>query len=358
MSQLIFTIIVCLYFSFLVVITIGLRKKYSKIAKSELPQATIIVAARNEEKNIALCMESLNKINYPEGKLEIIIVDDFSEDQTGSIIEEYIKDKPIFKKICPIKNSHLLGKVNAVDTAIKTANGEIILLTDADCTVPVAWAETIGSYYQKNVGIVNGFTLLNDDDIFSGIQSVDLVFLLSSAAGTINLNHPISCIGNNMSFRKEAYFEAGGYEKLPFSVTEDFILLKGISEINKYKVIYPLDKDGVVKSKSCLNLNELIKQKKRWGRGGFDAPFGGMVIMGTAFLANMMILISPLFFSPVWLYLAVFKIIADYFFLIPVHNELGTKLRVKHFIYFQIYFILYTVILPLILIFSRKISWK
>jgi cellulose synthase/poly-beta-1,6-N-acetylglucosamine synthase-like glycosyltransferase len=114
----------------------------------------------------------------------------------------------------------------------------------------------------------------------------------------------------------------------------------------------------VVVSNACVDMNELFKQKKRWGRGGFDAPITGIVIMGTAFLANLMIILSPLFFSTVWLYLAVFKIIADYFFLIPVHNELGTRLRVKYFVYFQIYFILYTVILPLILFFSRKINWK
>ena len=358
MPELIFTIVICLYFSFLILITIGLRKKFPRIKASELPSATIIVAARNEEKNIGNCLDSLTKLNYPEGKLEIIIVDDLSEDTTGKIIEEFIKDKPIFRKIYPDKNSELKGKVNAVATAVKSAKGEIILLTDADCTVTSTWAGTIASYYQKGVGIVNGFTILNNNDLFSGIQAVDLVFLLSSAAGTINLNYPISCIGNNMSFRKQAYLEAGGYEKLPFSVTEDFMLLKGISKLKKYKIIYPLDRNALVVSKACADLSELIKQKKRWGRGGFDAPFGGMVIIGTAFLANMMVLLSPLFFSTVWLYLAVFKIIADYFFLFPVHNELGSKLRVKHFVFFQIYFILYTVILPLILLFSRKISWK
>jgi len=358
MPELIFTIALCLYFSFLILITIGLRKKFPRIKAGELPSATIIVAARNEEKNIVTCLESLNKLTYPGGKLEIIIVDDFSEDNTGELIDEFIKDKPLFRKIYPDKDSKLFGKVNAIATAVKLSKGEIILLTDADCTVPPTWAETIASYYQKNVGIVNGFTILNNDEIFSGMQSVDLVFLLASAAGTINLNYPVSCIGNNMSFRKQAYIEAGGYEKLPFSVTEDFILLKGISELKKYKIIYPMDRNSVVISKSCPDLNELRKQKKRWGRGGFDAPFGGMVIMGAAFLANLMVLLSPLFFSTVWLYLAVFKIIADYFFLIPVHNELGAKLRVKCFLLFEVYFILYTVILPLILLFSRKISWK
>lgn len=336
----------------------GLRKKYSLINYEDLPHATIIVAARNEEKNIYNCLVSLNNLIYPNGKLEIIIVDDFSEDRTGIIIDEFIIDKPLFKKITPDKHSSLKGKINAVASAVKIASGEIILLTDADCEVTTTWAVTLASYYNKDVGVVNGFTILNNGNIFSSIQGIDLVFLLSAASGSINLKYPVSSIGNNMSFRKEAYLEAGGYENLPFSVTEDFILLHGISGLKKYKIIYPLLKESLVISKPCAGLKELINQKKRWGRGGLTAPAGGFLIMGIAFISNLLVLLTPLFFSPVWLYLAVFKIIIDYLFLYPVHTVLGIKNQLKYYVFFQVYFILYTTILPLILVFSRKISWK
>jgi cellulose synthase/poly-beta-1,6-N-acetylglucosamine synthase-like glycosyltransferase len=358
MPELIFLIAVCLYFVFLIVITIGLRKKFPRIEFDKLTTATVIVAARNEESNISFCLASLNKLKYPEGKLEIIIVDDFSEDNTGEIIDEFIKDKPLFRIIKPDVNSGLKGKVNAVASAIKIAKGEIILLTDADCTVPETWAASLVSFYRDDTGIVNGFTTIDSFNIFSSMQGIDLVFLLSTAAGTINLKYPVSCIGNNMSFRKKAYLEAGGYETLPFSVTEDFMLLKGIALLKKYKIIYPLEIESIVVSKACPRLPELIKQKKRWGRGGFDAPAGGFLIMGTAFLTNLLTLLIPFFYSPIWLYLAVFKLTADYFFLYPVMEKLGVKNQLKYYLFYQIYFILYTTILPLILIFGRKISWK
>ena len=353
-----FLVAVSLYFSIVILFSIGLRKKYSRINYDDLPHATVLVAARNEEKNIGNCLVSLNNLTYPNGKLEIIIVDDFSEDKTSNIIDEFIKDKPLFKKITPDKNSSLNGKVNAVASAIKIASGEIILLTDADCRVTDTWAVTLASYYKKDVGVVNGFTIINNGNLFSAIQGIDLVFLLSAASGTINLKYPVSSIGNNMSFRKEAYLEAGGYENLPFSVTEDFILLHGISALKKYKIIYPLLKESLVISKPCAGLEELINQKKRWCRGGLTAPAGGFLIMGIAFISNLLVLLTPLFFSPVWLYLAVFKIIVDYLFLYQVHTVLGIKNQLKYYVFFQVYFILYTTILPLILVFSRKISWK
>ncbi len=53
-------------------------------------------------------------------------------------------------------------------------------------------------------------------DNFSGMQSIDFIYLLFVASGTINIGMPITCIGNNMSYRKKAYDEVGGYENLPF----------------------------------------------------------------------------------------------------------------------------------------------
>jgi cellulose synthase/poly-beta-1,6-N-acetylglucosamine synthase-like glycosyltransferase len=358
MLELIFLIALSFYFSVIILLTIGIRKKFSQIDYKDLPFATVIVAARNEEKNIDNCLVSLNNLTYPHGKLEIILVDDFSEDGTGSIIDKFIKDKPLFKKITPDINSALKGKVNAVASAIKISKGEIILLTDADCQVTVTWAAALASYYKNDVGIVNGFTVINNDNIFSAIQGIDLVFLLSAASGSINMNYPISCIGNNMSFRKKAYFETGGYENLPFSVTEDFMLLHKISELKKYRIIYPLIKESFVISKPCAGLLELINQKKRWGKGGLIAPKLGFLIMGIAFISNLMILLTPLFFNTVWLYLAVFKIIVDYLFLFPVYSILSIKNQLKYYVFFQIYFVVYTAILPLILIVSRKINWK
>ncbi|MDR3666766.1 MAG: glycosyltransferase family 2 protein, partial [Ignavibacteriaceae bacterium] len=178
------------------------------------------------------------------------------------------------------------------------------------------------------------------------------------AAGCINMEYPVSCIGNNMSFRKKAYLETGGYENYPFSITEDFMLLHKISGLKKYKIIYPLLKESIIHSKACTGLKELLNQKKRWAKGGIIAPKFGFLIMGVAFVSNLLILLTPLFFTTVWLYLAVFKIIIDLLFLYPVHTVLGIKNQLKYFLVYQVYFILYTTLLPLLLLFNGKITWK
>jgi cellulose synthase/poly-beta-1,6-N-acetylglucosamine synthase-like glycosyltransferase len=214
------------------------------------------------------------------------------------------------------------------------------------------------SYYQKDIGAVNGFTTQLAYNGFSGMQALDFIYLLTVAAGTINLNKPISCIGNNMSYRKKAYDEAGGYEDLPFSVTEDFNLLRSIHALGKYKIILPLDKDSLITSTPCRSIKDLFRQKKRWAVGGMEVPFRGYIIMCWGFLTNLCILLTPLFFSPVWLYLAVFKLTVDYFLLYFIHKQLGIIDKLKYFFNFQLYYTLYVVALPFVLALNRKVIWK
>ncbi len=96
MFETLFIVIISAYFIQAIIITIGVKRKFDKISEDKLQNATVIVAARNEEKNIKECLVSLSQLKYPENKLEIIIVDDFSNDNTEAIIKEFILDKPIF----------------------------------------------------------------------------------------------------------------------------------------------------------------------------------------------------------------------------------------------------------------------
>ncbi len=360
MFELIFIISLTGYFILSFLFTIGVMKEFPRINdKSKLPSATVIVAARNEEDKILRTLISLDKIDYPEGKLEILLVDDQSDDSTGIIIDDFIKDKPRFRKITTDKHhSKLIGKMRALTYALNQAKGEVILTTDADCEVKPEWVETICSYYTNEVGMVCGFTTQTANNGFSGMQAVDFIYLLTAGSGTVNIGIPISCIGNNMSYRKKAYDETGGYENLPFSVTEDFILLNAVKKLGKYKIIFPLNEKSLVTSLPCTSLKSLISQKKRWGVGGLGVPFIGFIIMVFGFLCNLAVLMTPLFFSPVWLYLAVFKISLDFFVLFPVHRKLKLTRNLKYFFHYQLYYIIYVIALPFIVLPDRKVIWK
>lgn len=359
MLELIFLFIMAGYFFQSVIFIIGAKKKFPRIPDHKLPTATIIVAARNEEEKILRTLKSLDALEYPDGKLQILVVDDQSTDNTGKIIDDFIAGKPCFKKITTEEHhSKLIGKMRALAYAIKEATGEIILTTDADCEVKPLWAKSICSYYQDDVAIVTGVTTQIADKWFHGMQAIDFVYLLTAGAGTTNLNFPISCIGNNMSYRRSAYDEVGGYENLPHSVTEDFTLMNAIYNLKKYKVIFPVEKDSLVTSIPCRSLKSLISQKKRWGVGGLGVPFRGFVIMFWGFMANLLVLLTPFFFSSTWITLVVFKVAMDFFLLYPVHIKLDITKNLKYFFHFEIYYLIYVVLLPFIVLPNRKVLWK
>jgi cellulose synthase/poly-beta-1,6-N-acetylglucosamine synthase-like glycosyltransferase len=325
----------------------------------DLPTVSVVVAARNEEKNILRCLESLDKLIYPEGKLEIILVDDQSTDNTGKIIDDFIFGKENFRKIVSKKEiGRLKGKTNALANGLEVAGNEIIFTTDADCEVKPTWIKRGASYYFKNVGMVNGITTQSAFDAFSGMQSLDFIYLLIVAASTINLGSPISCIGNNMSYRKVAYNEVGGYENLPFSVTEDFNLMMAIYRLKKFKIIFPVDKDTLVTSLPCQDIKSLFHQKKRWAVGGLGVPFRGFVIMANGFLTYLGILLTPFFYTPLCLYLIVLKVIVDLFVLYPVLKILGIRENIRYFISFQFYYLFYVLTLPFIVLAGRQVTWK
>jgi cellulose synthase/poly-beta-1,6-N-acetylglucosamine synthase-like glycosyltransferase len=359
MFEIIFLAALSIYFIQLVVLTIGAKEKFPKISCDQLPNITIVTAARNEEDNILDCLKSLDNLIYPDGKIEIIIVNDNSSDSTGSIIESFIADKPKFKTITPTDSiGPLKGKTNALANAISISSGEIILTTDADCVVSPTWAKTIASYYKDDVCFVGGFTTQEDKNAFEGMQAIDFIYLLTVAAGTINLKKPLSCIGNNMSYRKKAYDEIGGYEGLPFSVTEDLNLLIALHKLKKYKIIFPLDEGALVTSKACPDWKTLFWQKKRWGVGGMKSDFIGYLIMAWGYISNAAILLTPFFFSIEALYLCIFKILIDYFFVYQVFKNLKIKMKLPSFIAFEIYFIIYVLVLPFIVLPNRKVRWK
>jgi cellulose synthase/poly-beta-1,6-N-acetylglucosamine synthase-like glycosyltransferase len=358
--EIIFLIALSGYFIQSVLFIIGSSKKFSQNKEGSLPDVSVIIAARNEEQNILRCLRSLDMLEYPEDKLQIILVDDRSTDKTGNIIDNFIVNKPKFTKIITKKEiGRLKGKTNALANAIEIATGEIILTSDADCIMVPSWIKTTVSYYHDDVAMVNGFTTQTADSQFSGMQAIDFIYLLIVAAGTINLKTPISCIGNNMSYRKKAYLEVGGYENLPFSITEDFNLLKAINKLKKYKIIYPLNKAALVTSTACKNIKTLYHQKKRWSVGGLKAPWQGYVIFVFGYVTNLLTLLTPFFFTKNWLYFVLFKIATDFFLLFPAYTRLGLIKDLKYFITFEIYYLIYVTLLPIIVFTTgKKVHWK
>ncbi len=356
-----FVIIVILYAAQCLLFMYGLiTTKHEKNLSYE-PKVSIVTAARNEETNIRSCLESLVSMDYPSKKLEIIVVDDNSTDTTPKIIDEFVSRHPgILTLTAQLSKDHLRGKANAIAQGIDRSTGEIILMTDADCTVQRSWVRATVQSFGERTGVVAGLTLLRPNGWFAGMQSLDWAYILAVASAAMALKNPLSCIGNNFSFRRSAYDEVGGYRGTKFSVTEDFALFKAITESGRWEYRYPFEKETLVFSRACSNVPELYRQKRRWGVGGKDMPISGMAIMVIAFCMHTLLVMSPFLAINTSLLLsgAFVKIVSDFLLLrIPLLRTEQSE-QLKYFALFQFYYILYVIALPFAVFFGGKVVWK
>ena len=334
--------------------------KVSKV-KANLPTVSIIVAARNEENSIEQCLHSLIEIDYPRDKLEVIIVNDNSTDRTAQIIESFFPKYPFLKTLTPPpEQGNLRGKTNAITLGIEASSGEILMFTDADCTVQPLWVRETIQYFDERTGIVGGFTRLEAKRSFEGIQTLDWIFLFGLASAMAGWGAPITAIGNNLSIRRSAYDQTGGYPKIPFSVTEDYALVQAVLQKTNYRLRFPMNNNTLVNSKACQSWQQLYRQKQRWGVGGLDMVAHGNIMMAIGWLFELSLLVALLGSASYIIVCIAFlcKTIMDMSFLWKPLRRFDLLSYIKYFPIFEVYFSLYGLVIPIIAVLSRKIIWK
>jgi cellulose synthase/poly-beta-1,6-N-acetylglucosamine synthase-like glycosyltransferase len=360
LSTILFTAI-GIYIIELIILRIGIWKSdhTPKNLKYE-PFVTIMVAARDEEDFIGDCILSLLKIDYPRTKFEIIIINDSSTDKTPQIVQSFINTERNLKMITTaVGNGNLRGKTNAIAQGMNTAKGELVLFTDADCRVPPSWVKETVKYFGDDTGIVGGFTLLNANRSFEGIQALDWLFLFCLASATSGLKIPLTAVGNNLAVRMRAYKEVGGYENIPFSVTEDYALVQAIIQRTKYKLQFPIESNCLIQSSACKSWEQLYRQKKRWGVGGLDMVFRGYIIMFIGWMAKLLLLISFVLLSAQTAIIAfVLMGVGEMLFLGKILRRFKTSKYIKFAVPFLLYFLIYVLVIPFIAFFSRSVVWK
>lgn len=244
------------------------------------PQVSILVAARNEEANIAKCIKCLIALQYPKSLVEIIIGDDGSEDDTYAIASGFISQHPgikvykISKKLPGQK-----GKANVLAQLADKASGEFLFFTDADICVPPNWIEGMLSGFAPKVGLVSGVTAISGDGFWERFQCIDWLFALSMVKVLNNIGFSATALGNNMVVRREAYDAVGGYAAVPFSVTEDFELLKQIKK-KGFEGNQLFQQNTLAWSAAEPSMRRLLHQRKRWMKGALELPWPIVAILG------------------------------------------------------------------------------
>jgi len=365
MLAIIIIFIISIYILISILMFIGLHCG-SKKKNRKLHNFSIVVAVKNEATVIENLLKSLIKIDYPKEMLEIIIVDNGSNDGTENKILKFCNKYEHIKllEMGNKKNKNFKGKLYALQQGILKSNGEIILVTDGDCKVPPSWVRSYNSKFGKKIGLIAGNLSLieknREASLFVKIQALDWMFLQSIAAGTTGINLSVSMLGGNFAIRRETYNDIGGFEKLGFSIIEDMQLIQAVSKNKKWKVLYSSDNDLLVDTLPPVKFSEFIKQRKRWVMGSTDVSVWGIFLQITAVINHLLIILG--FLLPVSKLLLLGGILSifsvDFILLFRQLARFKMKRLLLYFFHFELFYIFYTFIFLPVVLFSKKVEWK
>ncbi|HYM19834.1 MAG TPA: glycosyltransferase [Candidatus Kapabacteria bacterium] len=348
-----FVVLAC----FVVGIRRGLRRNSVSAISSIVKKVSVVVCARNEEKNIDECLESLSKLDYPAESLQIVVVDDHSDDRTGERLQ-YWKTKLTNLEVISLRGEpNEGGKVNALIKGINAAKGEFVFISDADCEVPAQWIKEYLLYYDEDTGMVSSVTILNSNKVSSAVVSIEMMQLLGMSMSGINMGISVSIIGNNLSLRRQAYIDIGGYESIPFSVTEDVALFQAMWR-SKWKVKFKVNKHLLVRTKPPGSLASWWRQKQRWVIGAKELGFIGWFILALGYL-GMAASIFGFFLLPLQyaILTLLIKWAGDLLIVFPMAVSLRQKKLLWSFPFYQVYLLFFLVCVPF-QYFQKTVVWK
>lgn len=194
------------------------------------PSVTLVVAARNEATHLEKCLSSLEAQQYPGGFLEVIVVNDHSEDATPALLDKWAHAGER-RKVIHLTESR--GKKAAIEAGVSQARGDIIVQTDADCWMGPDWAGQMVASFTPETVMVSGPVLLEVSGgglwqkIFGRLQQLEYLGLSALGAGSMQGGMPNMANGANLAFRRSAFIAAGGFASVDhFASGDDEMLLQ------------------------------------------------------------------------------------------------------------------------------------
>ena len=229
------------------------------------PLVSVLISVRNEEKNIRSLINSLANQLYPIDKMELLIIDDSSEDNTFLILKSKLNLLPFSYQLFQAKEFNLFGKKECITFLSTKAKGEILMFTDGDCIVPSDWiSTTVNVFNLDNTFLVcGGVEFNNRGTFFEKISTLEFAALIQTSMGAISHKLPFMCNAANMAIKRETYLKIKESISRILSSGDDVFLLKTVAE-NFGSSTIKINQKCVVSTNSPTSIRQFVQQRIRW----------------------------------------------------------------------------------------------
>ena len=333
---------------------------------------SVVIPFRNEAENLPALLKTMYALNYSKELFEVIFVDDESEDDSVEIIENSIKERSFDcsqGNIQVILNERKTNspKKDAISTAIKQANHEWIITTDADCLVPKYWLDSFDEYIQKNDAncIAAPVTYIIKNAFLDRFQLLDLLSLQGATIGGFGINKPFLCNGANFAYTKALFNELNGFDGNTQTASgDDIFMLEKAAKTHPNQLHYLKCEFATVFTKTQPTWNALLSQRVRWAAktsayNNWFGKFTGLVVlfMNALVIALLMLTIIGTFNLKIFIYLVIIKFNIDFFLIYKSALFFNQKGVLKSFIVSFIYYPFFCSYVAFISLFSSY-KWK
>lgn len=289
---------------------------------------SVIIAARNEEANIGRTLDCILAQDFPSELLEIIVVDDHSTDRTSDIIKSYSAQGV---KLIQLREGRTMNsyKKYAITQAIAQAHGDIIVTTDADCRMGKNWLSTVIQKFEESdcYMLSSPVSYSEEKSFFEVLQTLEFQYLIGLGAAGIGNGAPTTCNGANLAYRRDIFYEVGGFNGIDeLASGDDELLLHKIAERFPSRIAFCKSVNAMVYTDAKPDLKSFISQRKRWASKSTKYKDKRVVFLGVAiWLFNISLLGAFIYFLwylpqfyPVFLIVFGIKIAAETLFMYPV----------------------------------------
>lgn len=247
-------------------------------ARAEYETLSVVIPARNEEALLGTTIEAVLQIEWP--KVEVVIIDDGSTDETFRVARSYIATQAEENRfevsgtatgrpgasVRVIRNPESRGKANALNLGLIKAEGKLILGLDADGRPDRRVAELMAPHFFRYPGVaaVTGNPrVANTDTVLAWLQAIEFSSTVSvlrrAQAGWGRIN---TVSGICVMFRRSVAVDLGGFD--PRAATED-IMMSWKAQLSGWDLFY--EPRALFAMHVPTGVRSLFRQRRRWGRG-------------------------------------------------------------------------------------------
>lgn len=355
-----------LHIVFYLLLTVGWLRIPVRIEKEKsADKFSVIIPIRNEERNILKLLQDLEAQNYPKEAFEVLVVDDFSDDNSAEVVKNFALASRSQIRLIELEDPSSSGKKMAITRGVEEARFPLILTTDADCRLGTSWISSYDGSFQEGTKMVTGPVLLTGSGIFEKLQQIEFAGLMGFGAVSLEYGRPTVCSGANLGFRKDAFELVKGYsDNLFIPSGDDEFLMHSIFSRFPSGLSFLKDRDAIVKTPAKEKLNEFINQRVRWVSKWRFNKNHWVQVLSVAFFSDLILYLSAIVLTAVgkinWEPVAailVSRIAIDFFFTDAFNSFLKEKTSPVLIVMLQIIYPVHVLLMGVKSIFGSY-TWK